>query len=170
MDDYEDYEGLERTGNPEASEAMSLAADYRREGYDPSEALSQAWADVKGGNMDNPKADWNKYLMYGGAAYGLWVVINYFQTKQWNFTPWRAIAGNRQVVSRMIAAPVRTNPGNPLYEGTTLVSTLENVSQVGTGKGPATDLRATRQLRPAVMPGPDDNPLTQREAVSIIEP
>ena len=40
--------------NPMGSDAMRLAADYRSEGMDASEALKTALRDVKGESEDNP--------------------------------------------------------------------------------------------------------------------
>lgn len=48
-------EYLESGSNPDAAEAMSLAAEYREGGDDPSTALIKAWQDVKG--EDNPEGN-----------------------------------------------------------------------------------------------------------------
>jgi hypothetical protein len=140
-EDEEDY----NPGNPDAADAMSIAADYRREGYSASDALKKGWDEVlgEGGFM---KADWNRYLMYGGAAYGLWVLVSYFQTKVWNFTPWKSIASNRVAPARMIA------PANP---GT----------NVGTRPTPPGNYKGYELILPAHGTGYD-----QRESVGIIYP
>lgn len=146
------------------SEVMIRAGELRREGYDASEALSQAWEEELGEEEDdymddNPiKGDWSKYATWAGLGYGAWVLINYFQTKTWNFMPWKSLAGmRRQIVApqnRMLAAPVRQ--ANPSFGATNIYSPNEGTMIAPTPYTPAQppqseqpgDYRGTHQLLP----------------------
>jgi len=110
--------------------------------------------------MENPKQDWNKYLMYAGLGYGAWVVINFFQTKSWNFTPWKTITGfqRRQIVApqpmRLASAPVRqtgfgaVTPAYSPNEGTTLVPTPYTPPAQSQFNPPPGDFVGVHQLLP----------------------
>jgi len=91
--------------NPDASEACSLAADYRAEGMDASSALKQAWADVKG--EDNPSFEPSPLLVVlgmAGAFIGIWRLVK----KQW---PWQSWSLGR----RQIARPFRPMLAQPSF-------------------------------------------------------
>ena len=104
--------------NPDAAEAMSRAHELREdEGLSMSEALSQAWDEIKGESddydgeggysMDNPKqTDMGKWLMWAVVGYAGWVGIKYLQTKVWNFQPWKSMGGFQRRPALPAAPPV----------------------------------------------------------------
>ena len=100
--------------NPDASEAMSIAADLRREGYDASSALRQAWAEVKG--EDNPGESnpigglieavnpfeaegFGEILVMAAIGYAIWAGIK----RSW--TPWTAAPIGHKMLGRPAPRP-----------------------------------------------------------------
>ncbi|MFC1893818.1 hypothetical protein ACFLYR_07340 [Chloroflexota bacterium] len=83
-----------------ASQAMELAADYRAEGYDPSEALSLAWDEVR--DESNPVEDlidnpWAKWFMLTGFGYLAWCFWAKTRSGSWSWTPWNIAAPSRRL-------------------------------------------------------------------------
>lgn len=116
-------QGLELTiPNPDKTEVMSLAADYRSQGMNKSKALKKAWTDILGDDYDddygddddlypvkkrqsNPKAESSLGTIgfVALAGYLIWCGIKYSQTKIWSWTPWKTVTP----VSRRISMPTR---------------------------------------------------------------
>lgn len=124
-----------RAGNPDAAEAMSLAADYRAEGMSPSQALKAAWAEVRGeGNPGEgmTSASPAMLLLLALAAFtAIWKVVK----KQW---PWESFQlAQRKQLAR--PAPSRPNPAsmsvvlNPDMGGSRTISPRRNGSEEQTG-------------------------------------
>jgi hypothetical protein len=103
---------LENPGSDIRSEVMSRAGELRSEGYDASEALSQAWSEAKG--EDNPDDDYLEVLpekrrskvefqpsafswllLLAGAGYLGWCAYIKSKTGSWNWQPWKPTATSR---------------------------------------------------------------------------
>ena len=124
------------------SQAMSLAAQYREEGLDSSEALSQAWDEVRGESdyeedyddsmelvVDKPRRrkivrnpdveDLRTYLLYGAAGYLIWCAIKYYQTKQWSWKPWVNVTVSRLIAeAQQLTTPKPEPKTMPVYNET----------------------------------------------------
>ena len=77
--------------NSMASEAMSLAADHRSEGYDPSTALEMAWDEVRGEAEDHVENPSRGSSLIGIAliAVGGWLFWYY---RKYSRLPWQQAA------------------------------------------------------------------------------
>lgn len=76
---------LAENSNPLASEAMSLASQYRAEGCSPSEALRKGWRDVKGeGNPEFVPS----LLTLALVGAGIFVAVWKWKKGTW---PWQAL-------------------------------------------------------------------------------
>ncbi|MBN2455431.1 MAG: hypothetical protein JXB29_02665 [Sedimentisphaerales bacterium] len=99
--------------NPLKSGVMSRAHELRAEGYDPSEALKQAWSEANGDDDDdanefmlttNPPADDNVdsegvAIIGLGLAYIAWCWYESVRlNRPWTWTPWK-----KTILSRRFA-------------------------------------------------------------------
>jgi hypothetical protein len=91
-----------------ARTVMKRAAELRSEGLDPSEALSEAWDEVRSNPRKSSSStsygDYSQLLMWAGILYFGWCGIGYYQTKAWSWTPWR-LAGLGLRRRPMLTAP-----------------------------------------------------------------
>lgn len=104
--------------NPQASDAMSLAADYRAEGMSPSEALQLAWQDVKGEDDDDDEMEFEPspllvLLAAGGIGLLLWRKFRgYWPWQQAEVAKQRQQAiSQAQAIARAAAKKRQGNPG-----------------------------------------------------------
>ena len=99
----------------QASKAMSIAGDYRAQGYDASTALEKAWDDVRGGS--NPISEATADISIGTIvilAVGGWLFWYY---RKYNRFPWQsAPVTQRRVISKPQVQP-KLEPVHPKMDG-----------------------------------------------------
>lgn len=122
-------------GNSDASEAMSLAAGYREQGMTASQALTEAWREVKGESsnpLDIGNASPTMLLLLALAAFtAIWKLVK----KQW---PWESLQlSQRKMLARPAPRPI--NPAqmrevlNPEQSGARTINPSRNTSEETTG-------------------------------------
>ena len=118
-------------GNPDASEAMSLAHELREEeGLDMGEALSEAWRIINLNERPRPRRRSNPVeglsvgtlLLVAGLGYFVWCGLKSSQIGTWTWTPWKQTIGRRLPVKpiQQIAGPTMY-PSRDGYERVTLI-------------------------------------------------
>lgn len=105
-----EYDFEPNSGNELASEAMSLAGQFRSEGDDASTALRKAWAEVKGegDHEDSPDSSFEASpLVVLLALGGIFTLVYKWQRGNW----WWSSLSTRRLSSAANQGIRRLNPG-----------------------------------------------------------